>query len=168
MAVLGKIGKSMSGLLGRAGQAAPSALSLGAGSKTVLGLATAGAVIKGLSDTVGQSTIDNAMDIAFDNPQADRAVLGTDLTPGILMAEAGLPGISGLAKAANVDKYGLNTGIVAPMAGGGTIGAVAGGLFGASRGGSVRGRAIGRSCWSNWWRSSWFRSWSWRSCSWSW
>lgn len=117
-----------------------------ASSKKVLGLVAAGAVAKGLSDTVGQSTINNAMDIAFDNPEADRAMLGTDLTPGLLLAESGIPGIGGVAKAMNVDKYGVNTGITGPMAGGAAVGAVGGFMAGslklAKRFPSSRGEAI--------------------------
>jgi len=130
MALLNKIGK---------------AALRGAGAKTTLGLLTAGAVVKGLSDTVGQSAISNAMDIAFDNPEADRAVLGTDLTPSLLLGEAGLGPISGYARSLNAMKYGVNTGPVLPAvttAGLGTLGAVGGAKFGGVLG-AVAGGAVG-------------------------
>ena len=130
MSILNKIGKSV--------------LS-GMGSKTALGVLTAGAVVKGLSDTVGQSAIDNAMEIAFDNPEADRAVLGTDLTPSLLLGEAGLGPISGIAKNMNIARYGVNTGPGLPMAttaGGAALGGMAGAKYGASRGG-IKGAIFG-------------------------
>lgn len=142
MALLNKIGKAaFAGRLSNAG----SALSRGAGSKTVLGLLTAGAVVKGLSDSVGQSAIGNAMDIAFDNPEADRAVLGTDLTPSLLLGEAGLGPISGIARNMNAMKYGINTGPVLPAAttaGLGALGAIGGAKIGGALG-AVAGGAIG-------------------------
>lgn len=114
--------------------------------KKVMGLVAAGAVAKGLSDTVGKSSIDNAMDIAFDDPEADRAVLGTDLTPGLMLAESGIPGIGGIAKSMNVDKYGVNTGITGPMTGGAVLGGAGGFMAGslglAKRFSSSRGKAI--------------------------
>jgi hypothetical protein len=130
MALLNKIGK---------------AALRGAGTKTALGILTAGAVVKGLSDTVGKSAIDNAMDIAFDNPEADRAVIGTDLTPSLLLGEAGLGPISGYARNMNAMKYGINTGPGVPMAGaagGAALGAMAGARFGGGLG-AIAGGAIG-------------------------
>lgn len=139
MALLDKIGKS---------------LSIASRSKAVMGTVAAGAVIKGLSDTVGQSAISNAMDIAFDNPEADRAVLGTDLTPSLLVAQAGLGPVSGVARAMNMDRYGADTGIVGPAAGGAGLGAVGRSFNGFKKG----------NCWRNRWRNfrsySWWRSWS--------
>lgn len=126
------------------------ALSTASRSKTVMGLAVAGAVTKGLSDTVGQSAIDNAMDIAFDNPEADRAILGTDLTPSLLVSQAGLGPISGAARAMNMDKYGVDMGIERPMKLGGALGAAGGALAGASFG--ARKGVTARNCWWNhWW-----------------
>lgn len=138
MALLGSIGKS---------------LYRGATSKTGMGIIAAGAVIKGLSDTVGQSSINNAMDIAFGTQEADNMMLGTDLTPSLLLAEAGIPGVSGYAKAANLDKYGYNIGAggaVASIGGIGSAGAIGGAFLGAKKlgikgaiGGGILGGIIG-------------------------
>lgn len=125
MALLGSIGKS---------------LYRGATSKTGMGIIAAGAVIKGLSDTVGQSSINNAMDIAFGTQEADNMMLGTDLTPGLLLAESGIPGVGGVAKAANIDKYGLNVGPTGAV-GIPAVGAGVGALIGS--GGGMRGAIIG-------------------------
>lgn len=115
-----------------------------AGSKKALGILTAGAVVKGLSDTVGKSAIDNAMDIAFDNPEADRAVLGTDLKPSMLVAQAGLGPISDVARNMNISKYGYNPGANAAIGSIG-MGAMLGGTAGAVLGskGGVKGAIIG-------------------------
>lgn len=137
MALLNSIGKAVS----RGARAGVS----GMGTKTALGILTAGAVVKGLSDSVGKSAIDNAMEIAFDNPEADRQMLGTDLTPSLLLSQAGLGPISGAARNLNAMKYGVNTGPMAPMAvtaGGAALGGVAGAKFGMSRGG-VKGAIAG-------------------------
>lgn len=145
MSLLENIGK----LASRAGKSALR----GSGSKTALGVLTAGAVVKGLSDTVGKSAINNAMEIAFDNPEADRAVLGTDLTPSLVLAEAGLGPISSLAKGRNITKYGVNTGIVGPTAGGAGLGAGVGAIGRSFNG--FKKRTLWRNCWRN------FRSYRW-------
>jgi hypothetical protein len=140
MALLDKIGKSLTRASANAGTNASRAL----GSKAMMGTLVGGAVIKGLSDSVGQSAIDNAMEIAFDNPEADRAVLGTDLSPSLLLSQAGLGPISGIAKNINMAKYGLDTGpmpVIGGGAGGAGLGAVGGALMGRKMGG-IKG-AIG-------------------------
>ncbi len=99
-----------------------------------MGTAMAGAFGAGMFKKIGQGTIDNAMDIAFDNPEADQAVLGTDLTPSIAMG-AGISGIAGapfrMANAGALNMYGANSPQVMAGfgAGGGTLGALAGGAL---------------------------------------
>ena len=97
-----------------------------------MGTALAGAFGAGMFKKIGQGTIDNAMDIAFDNPEADQAVLGTDLTPSIAMG-AGISGIAGapfrMANAQALNMYGANPGggaILAGAAGAGGLGALGG------------------------------------------
>ena len=112
--------------------------------------------IKGFADQVVPNTINNAMDVAFGDPEADRAVLGTDLTPSMLYMNSGLPGRS-IARGMNVGRTGINTGpvgaAVPPLLGaavgagfggmiGGKIGAVAGGLVGGAIGTAVTGNNI--------------------------
>lgn len=129
MAILGEIGKSVY---------------KGATSRTGLGLIAAGAIAKGLSDTVGKSSIKNAMEIAFDDRNADQMAIGTDLTPGLLLAESGIPIAGGLAKAANIDKYGFDigaTGAMAVPAVTGVIGAGIGSMGGLK--GTLIGGAVG-------------------------
>jgi hypothetical protein len=55
---------------------------LGFGKRASIGVAAlfGGAAVKGFYDQVAPATINNAMDIAFGDPEADRAILGTDLT----------------------------------------------------------------------------------------
>jgi hypothetical protein len=121
MAILNKIGK---------------AAMRGMGSRTALGVLTAGAVVKGLSDTIGKSAIDNAMDIAFDNREADRMVLGTDLTPGLVLAESSFGPISSVARDVKSFQYGIDPGggAVAGMVAGTTaVGGSLGLLSGATR-----------------------------------
>lgn len=100
--------------------------------------------IRGFTDQVGPALIDSAMDVAFDNPQADQDVLGTDLTPSMIYAVGGLPG-SNVARALNYGRFGADIGAGGSMAvaGGATAaGALIGGLSGGLKGG-IAGAAIG-------------------------
>lgn len=110
--------------------------------------------LKGFTDQVVPNAIDNAMDVAFGDPQADRGVLGTDLTPSMLYMNSGLPG-KRIARARNLDRTGFDigaTGSAITVAGatgfGAGLGALAGKVanfnpkLGAKIGGGV-GAAIG-------------------------
>lgn len=99
-----------------------------------MGAGMAGIFGAGMANKVAKGTIDNAMDIAFDNPEADQAVLGTDLTPSMIIAK----GVGGsrslparLANAGAFNTYGANSPQV--MAGfgvgGGALGTLAGGAL---------------------------------------
>ena len=81
------------------------------GRKVLMGTAMAGVFGAGMANKVAKGTIDNAMDIAFDNPEADQAVLGTDLTPSMALG-AGISGIGGapfrMANAQALNMYGIN------------------------------------------------------------
>ena len=138
MALLDKIGKAATRLSQAGRSAGISAMGGGGGlGKTAFGVAIAGGALSGLSN-IGNSAIDNAMEIAFDNAQADRAVLGTDLSPSLLLGEAGLGAISGTARNMNALKYGVNTGPGLPIA---TTagGAALGGMGGAGLGFKMKG-----------------------------
>lgn len=112
-------------------------LGFGKPASIAVGALFGGAAIKGFYDQVAPKTIDNAMDIAFGDPQADRAVLGTDLTPSMMYMASGLPG-SNVARAMNLNRVGVNTGGAA-VAGvglaGGAVGAIGGMVAGAKLGG---------------------------------
>ena len=104
-----------------------------------MGTALAGAFGAGMFKKVANGTIDNAMDIAFDNPQADQAVLGTDLTPSLALA-GGVSGAAGLpfrfANAGALSMYGANS--LETMT---KVGGIAGGVLGA--GGVIGGGILG-------------------------
>ena len=139
-------GMNYSGM-GTAGKVGVAALMVGAG-------------IKGLYDAVAPAAIDAGMDVAFGDPQADRKVLGGDLTPSLLYGASGLPG-STLARRmlpANAIRHGVNPGGKAAFglaATGTAIGGFAGakigkklglgpmGRIGATAAGAVIGGAIG-------------------------
>jgi len=119
---------------------------LGFGKKASIGVAAlfGGAAIKGFYDQVAPATINNAMDIAFGDPEADRAILGTDLTPSMAYMASGLPG-TGIARAMNMDKVGVNTGgklAAATTMGGTAVGGLGGIIAGAKMGG-VKGALLG-------------------------
>lgn len=105
-------------------------------------------MLSGLSDTVGQAAIDNSMEIAFGNREADRMVLGTDLTPSLILSEAGMGPISNAARMKNYNQYGYvqNPAITAPV--GAAFGAAIGSKLGRPIMGGIKGR---NSRCSYWW-----------------
>lgn len=129
MGLLSRIGSS------NIGQAAKDVMK----SKSAKGAVLGGLFLAGLSKNLVKPTIKAGMDVAFDDPNADRQVLGTDLTPSMLIgASVGGP-IGGLARGANAYRFGVgatnpytaqkNTGRV-----GGIAGAVGGGIYGYKKG----------------------------------
>lgn len=114
------------------------------GKRILMGTAMAGAFGAGMFNKVAKGTIDNAMDIAFDNPEADQAVLGTDLTPSIALG-AGISGMAGapfrMANAGALNMYGANSNemMAKGAAGAGLLGAVGGGIIGAKKRGIMGG-----------------------------
>jgi len=114
--------------------------------------------LKGLAGPIVSAGTDAAMDVAFGDPQADRAVLGTDLTPSLYLGVRG-PGIIGsTARGMNATRFGVGAahpggamavGGLAGAAGGaglgyrmgGAKGALIGGVIGAFGGGAVGGGA---------------------------
>lgn len=117
------------------------------------GLAAAGTTaylgyrgIKGFASQVIPGSIDAAMDVTFGDPQADRAVLGTDLTPSIYLGARG-PGIIGsTARGINATRFGFGAhNPTDNTIGVGVVGGLLGGVYGAAKGyksGGIRG-AIG-------------------------
>lgn len=143
---------------------------LGRNTKAVAGGATAAFLgykaLKGFGGQVVPAAIDAAQDIAFDNPEADRSVLGTDLSASMYLGVNGPRGVKGIARGMNATRFGVGvanplktgaaTGVFGAAAGagigfarGGRKGAVAGGIAGAIGGGILRRRRSGSSCISN-------------------
>jgi hypothetical protein len=109
--------------------------------KVMVGGALGAIGLKGFADVVVPGTMDAAMDVAFDDPNADEKVLGTKLTPSILMGGA-------LGGQANAGVVAGST--IAGAAGGaylgrkyGAAGMVVGGLAGAMTGGYGSALATG-------------------------
>ena len=98
MSILNRAGKVVSQASGFSG--------MGTAGKVGVGALLAGMGIKGFYDQVAPATINAGMDVAFGDPQADRKVLGTDLTPSLLYGASGLPGAD-YARMINPSKYGL-------------------------------------------------------------
>jgi len=120
--------------------------------------------IKGFAGQVIPAGVDASMDVAFNDPQADRSMLGTDLTPSLYLGHRA-PGIIGsTARGLNATRFGVGAhsnparagvalggigglvggalGAVKGYASGGRAGAIRGGILGAA-GGVVAGGAIG-------------------------
>jgi len=102
--------------------------------------------IQGFGGEVAPAMTSAAMDIAFDDPEADRAVLGTDLTPSMAIMASGIPVASQVARTRNLGRTGYNTGAVGAAAGIGVatgIGVAGGRRFMGGLRGSIIGGAIG-------------------------
>jgi hypothetical protein len=111
---------------------------MGTAGKVGVGALLVGAGLKGFYNQVAPATIDAGMDVAFGDPQADRKVLGTDLTPSLLYGASGLPG-AGYARTMNPSKYGLG-GRGGPINNTARSAAV-GGLFGGAAGTAIASNA---------------------------
>jgi len=119
------------------------------GRRIAVGAGLGGLMMAGMYKETAQPTIKAAMDVAFDDPNADRAVLGTDLT-GSILAGGTLDGpIGGLARGSNPYRfYGAPNPLRAAV-GSSVIGAGAGALLGAKLRKKNRIRCNGG--WSSWW-----------------
>ena len=129
MGLLGKIGSSY------VGQVAKDVMK----SKSAKGAILGGLFLAGIGKEVVRPSIKAGMDVAFDDPNADQKVLGTDLTPSMLVgASIGGP-VGSVARGANAYRFGVggtnpydtqkNVGRA-----GGIIGAVGGGIYGYTKG----------------------------------
>jgi hypothetical protein len=125
-------GRSMLSMIGSSGigQLAKDVMGSKKGKAAVLG----GLFLAGVGKEVVRPTIKAGLDVAFDDPNADQKVLGTDLTPSMLIgANVGGP-VGSLARGANAYRFGVggtdpytaqrNVGRA-----GAAIGAVGGGLM---------------------------------------
>jgi hypothetical protein len=107
--------------------------------KYAKGAVLGGLFLAGIGKEVVRPTIKAGLDVAFDDPNADQKVLGTDLTPSMLIgASVGGP-VGSVARGANAYRFGVggtnpyyaqqNTGRV-----GAALGAVGGGIYGYTKG----------------------------------
>lgn len=147
MAIPGQVAQAGQDLLGLGRRIAGSKGSLQR--KLVVGGALSAIGLKGFADAVVPGTMSAAMDVAFDDPNADQKVLGTKLTPSILMGgalggEANAPAVVGstIAGAAGGAYLGKKFG-VAGMVVGGFAGAMTGGYGAALATGGVGSFARG-------------------------
>lgn len=104
--------------------------------------------LRGFSDQVTPTVTDAAFDVAFNDPQADRSILGTDLTPSMYLGVRGPGMIGSFSRARNAARFGVGA-ETNPVTSGmytGAFGAAAGAYVGAKRGGrigGIRGGIIG-------------------------
>ena len=129
MGLLSRIGSS------GVGQAAKDIYS----NKYAKGAVLGGLFLAGIGKEVIRPSIKAGLDVAFDDPNADQKVLGTDLTPSMLVgASIGGP-VGSVARGANAYRFGVggtnpydtqkNVGRA-----GGIAGAVGGGIYGYTKG----------------------------------
>jgi hypothetical protein len=111
-------------------------------SKTAKGIVLGGLFLAGVGKEVIKPTIKAGLDVAFDDPNADQKVLGTDLSPSMLVGGS----LTGGSKRPFVTLGGAAAGAAGGAAlgkkYGGTQGAVIGGVAGFFAGGAA-GLAVG-------------------------
>lgn len=98
--------------------------------------------IAGFAKGLGSTPIDAGMEVAFGDPQADRSILGTDLTPSMVYMASGLPGSTAIGRTMNISRTGYDMGgggALTTVAAAGAVGSAAGG-FGAYKLASRAGR----------------------------
>ncbi|CAB4143030.1 hypothetical protein UFOVP784_62 [uncultured Caudovirales phage] len=98
MSILNRAGKLLNEASGFSG--------MGTAGKVGMGAMLVGLGAKGFYDQVAPATISAGMDVAFGDPQADRKILGTNLTPSLLYGASGLPG-AGYARTMNAARFGV-------------------------------------------------------------
>lgn len=92
MAVLGKIGRSMSNIGSRKGLIAIGGAAFGAG----------------FINKISESAVNNTMDVAFGTPDADNMMLGgMDLTPSMAMGALAPGAFGSIGRAMNPVTYGV-------------------------------------------------------------
>lgn len=134
--------------------------------KYAKGAVLGGLFLAGISKEVVRPTIKAGMDVAFDDPNADQKVLGTDLTPSMLIGANVAGPIGGLARGANAYRFGV--GATNPYNAQKYTGRV-GAALGAIGGGLLRlwtKRDSRCSNWSYWWWNYWKHSRKSNRCSW--
>lgn len=99
------------------------------GRKIAIGAGLGLTGMAGFYNATAQPTIKAAMDVAFDDPNADRAVLGTDLTPSILAAGTMGGPVGGIARGVNATRFYGYPNPVKSAAGSSVVGAAVGGLI---------------------------------------
>lgn len=123
------IGKLVSGGL-KAGKAVGGSSAAG---KIGMGMLTAGAIGAGVISGAGE-VMDSAFDVAFDDPQADRAFIGSDIGVGTLIGSS-MGGVIGSASRAPLyGNAGQISGGIMSTAGGAGLMAAGAGVAGASYG----------------------------------
>ena len=134
-------GRSMLSMMGSSGvgQVARDVM----GSRKAQGAVLGGLFLAGIGKEVVRPTIKAGLDVAFDDPNADQKMLGTDLTPSMLIgANIGGP-IGSVARGANAYRFGV--GGTSPYTAQKNVGR-AGGIIGAVGGGIMRLHK--RNCWT--------------------
>lgn len=101
--------------------------------KAGMGLLTAGVVGAGVISGAGE-VMDSAFDVAFDDPQADRAFLGSDIGVGTLIGSSMGGRIGAMSRAPLYTNAGQISGGIMSAAGGVGIMAAGAGVTGASYG----------------------------------
>ena len=124
---------------------------LGVGKPAAIGLGAffGFQAMRGFNSEVAPAVRSAAMDVAFDDPEADRLMLGRNISPSMLAMSSGVPVVSQLARARNLGTVGADIGPVgsAALVGGFAAGGAAFGRLTMKRGGlgAVIGGALGAS-----------------------
>jgi hypothetical protein len=138
------IGKAIKGATKLSGRAASATAKSSGARKAGMGILVGGAAIAGVVSG-SKGLVDGAFDVAFDNPEADRAFTGGDVGPGYIASQMVGGPIGAIGKSAGPLGQAAGAAAAGPVAVGGGLALGGGaGVFGLAAAGYAASNLIGK------------------------
>lgn len=138
------IGRAIKGATKLSGRAASATAKSSGARKAGMGLLLGGAAVAGVVSG-SKGLVDGAFDVAFDNPEADRAFTGGDVGPGYVASQIVGGPVGAIGKAAGPLGQAAGAAAAGPVAVGGGLALGGGaGVFGLAAAGYAASNLIGK------------------------
>ena len=138
------IGRAIKGATKLSGRAASATAKSSGARKAGMGLLIGGAAVAGVVSG-SKGLVDGAFDVAFDNPEADRAFTGGDVGPGYVASQIVGGPVGAIGKAAGPLGQAAGAAAAGPVAVGGGLALGGGaGVFGLAAAGYASSNLIGK------------------------
>lgn len=138
------IGRAIKGATKLSGRAASATAKSSGARKAGMGLLIGGAAVAGVVSG-SKGLVDGAFDVAFDNPEADRAFTGGDVGPGYVASQIVGGPVGAIGKAAGPLGQAAGAAAAGPVAVGGGLALGGGaGVFGLAAAGYAASNLIGK------------------------
>ena len=138
------IGRAIKGATKLSGRAASATAKSSGARKAGMGLLLGGAAVAGVVSG-SKGLVDGAFDVAFDNPEADRAFTGGDVGPGYVASQIVGGPVGAIGKAAGPLGQAAGAAAAGPVAVGGGLALGGGaGVFGLAAAGHAASNLIGK------------------------